>query len=155
MNGLYIIIFFIIISIIKILLFDKKEENKIKINNEYLPPLRIIKYIWIFIVFILFYMYNQIDKVNKNNTLIKIIILLFITLCILYEEITQDKTARFFKNYNYFILAFFILLLCILSQKVDCKIYYIIPILLWFMYICVLTLLDDLNVIQLYYVDST
>ena len=150
MNGFFIIIFFIFISLIKILIFDNQKNNKKKINNEYLPPMRVIKYIWIFIIFIIFYLLKKIENEKDKNLILKFILLLFLSFCLLYEEITKGKTTRFFKNFNYFILIFFILLVFILNKKVSCNIFLIIPILLWFMYICVLTLLDDLNKIKLY-----
>lgn len=74
----------------------------------------------------------------------------FVALCFMYGPLTKGKSSRFIKNYNY--LAF--ISLCILSlllNSYDVKTKnYILVVFIWLGYVGLLTLLDDLKIINLY-----
>ena len=63
MYGIYIIITFVIITVISNLCFyhDDENINNVKIDNKYLPPSNIISIIWIVIFGILAYIYTKIN----------------------------------------------------------------------------------------------
>lgn len=162
MLSIYIIFFFLILGIIKVILFDNLEltinnsKNNSNINNEiitnkkYLPQNIYITYIWILIFTILIYYYIKVDTKKDKKYIIRFTILLLISLCFLYETFTKEKTLRYIKFYNYFIFILLIFLYLIMKNKTHGNILFIIPIFLWITYIIILNLLDEFNIIHLY-----
>ena len=149
MYGLYFILLFIILSIIRSA-FDDDNNNEIIINKNYLPPKSYIISIWVYIYFILIYYFLNTNIKKDNNFLLRFCLLFFISLCFLYEIIVQGKSSRFLKNYNYFIMVFLILITYMIMKRTNGKKYYIIPLIAWITYITVLTIIDDLNIKDLY-----
>ena len=149
MYGLYFILLFIILSIIRSL-FDDNNSNEIIINKSYLPPKTYIISIWVYIYFILIYYFLNTNEKKDKNFLLRFCLLFFISLCFLYEIIVQGKSSRFLKNYNYFIFVFLILMSYMIMKRTNGKKYYIIPLIAWITYIIILTIIDDLNIKDLY-----
>ena len=150
MYGLYFILLFIVLSLIKNLLDDNKINNEVVIDKSYLPPKTYIISIWVYIYFILIYYFLKTNTKKDKHFLLRLSILFFISFCFLYEIIIQDKSLRFVKNYNYFIMIFLIFLSYIIIKKTNGKIYYIITLITWIFYITILTIIDDLKIKDLY-----
>ena len=140
MYGIYIILIFILVAILGNIFFDNENpQAEIEIDNKYLPAGNIIGIIWIIIFGILGYIYTKIDISKEKNLYSRFSIMLFV-----------GKSSRFIKNYNYLAFILLCILTYILSLNVKKYNVYLIPLFLWVGYVSLLTLLDDLKVINLY-----
>lgn len=151
MNGIIIIIVFILIKLLDDILFQGNEiEDDSKINKLYVPNKYLVLYIWFSIFSLLVYILLKIeDKVDKNNYL-KYNIIIFIGICILYGNISIGKSNRFRKNYIYFTLLYLFLLLYSIYSIDYSKIIYLVPVFLWIGYLTILSFVDELNYINLF-----
>lgn len=151
MYGIYIILVFILVAVIGNIFFDNENpQAEIEIDNKYLPAGNIIGIIWIIIFGILGYIYTKIDISKDKNFYSRFSIMLFVVICFMYGPLTIGKSSRFIKNYNYLAFILLCILTYILSLNVKKYKIYLIPLFLWVGYISLLTLLDDLKIINLY-----
>ena len=150
--NFYTVLFFVFISIIGNIFFNNKENNQIKkieIDNTYLPPGYLIGSIWVVVFGLLGFIYMNIDETNYIS---RLSILFFVALCFMYGYLTKGKTSRFIKNYNYIAFVALCGLTYVLTSSISIIEYsmYLLPIFLWVGYVSLLTLLDDLKIINLY-----
>ena len=156
MYGIYIIIIFVIISILGNLYIFNNDENiyNIKIQDKYLPPSNYIVFIWVFILGILAYLYTKINIIQDKCYITRFYLMVYLTLCIAYGMIIENKSLRFVKNYNYIVLIMTFLLYYIINKNTKIHKLYVLPIFLpiflWLGYISFLTLLDDLKILDFY-----
>lgn len=152
MYGIYIILVFILVAIIGNIFFNNESDtqSEIEIDNKYLPPGYLIGAIWVIIFGILGYIYTKINLIKDKYCYSRFSIMLFVVICFMYGPFTTGKSSRFIKNYNYIAFLLLCLLTYILSFNVEKYYIYLIPLFLWVGYVSLLTLLDDLNVINLY-----
>lgn len=156
MYGIYIIIIFVIISILGNLYIFNDDENiyNIKIEDKYLPPSNYIVFIWVFIFGILTYLYTQINIIKDKCYITRFYLMIYLTLCVAYGMIIENKSLRFVKNYNYIVFVMTFLLYYIINKNNKIHDLYILPIFLpiflWVGYISLLTLLDDLKIFDFY-----
>ena len=152
MYGIYIIIIFVIISILGNLYIFNDDENihNIKIIDKYLPPSNFIIFFWVFLLSILAYLDSKINIKKDKFYITRLYLIIYLTLCVAYGMIIENKSLRFIKNYNYIIFIMTFLLYYIINKNTKINNLYMLPIFLWLGYIAFLTLLDDLNIIELY-----
>ena len=152
MYGIYIIIIFVIISILGNLYIFNGDENiyNIKIEDKYLPPSDYIIFIWVFILGILAYLYTKINIKQDKFYITRFYLMIYLTICFLYGLLIENKSLRFVKNYNYIVFAMTFLLYYIINKNTKINNLYILPIFLWVGYISFLTLLDDLKILDFY-----
>ena len=152
MNLIYIFIPIILSFIINILIFRKKNKNyMIKPKKlKYLPPGSVIGTVWIILLGLLGYIYLLIDNKNKSINIQKILIILLTIFCLSYSVLTANSTLRFSKNYNYLTLVFVLAVYYSIYTKYPKISYYLIPLLCWVLYVNIITLLDDIQVINVF-----
>ena len=152
MSLIYILIPIILSFIINIFIFRRKNKRLIKSRNlKYLPPGPIIGIVWIFLLGLLGYIYSLIEEEEtKTMNLQKILLILLTIFCLSYSILTANSTIRFSKNYNYVTLIFVIGVYYSIYTKYPKISYYLIPLLCWVLYVNIITLLDDIQVIQVF-----
>ena len=154
MYNIYIILLFIFIAIIGNVFFNNEENNEMKseieIDNTYLPPGYLIGFIWVVIFGLLGFIYMKVDQKKNKDYISRFSIMFFVALCFMYGSLIEGKSSRFIKNYNYIAFIALCCLTYILSNSVMEYKLYLLPIFLWVGYVSLLTLLDDLKVINLY-----
>ena len=151
MNLIYIFIPIILSFIINIFIFRKKNKNLIKSRDlKYLPPGAIIGSVWIILLGLLGYIYSLIDNKNKSMNTQKILLILLTIFCLSYSILTANSTKRFSKNYNYLTLFFVLILYYSIYTKYPKISHYLIPLLCWVLYVNIITLLDDIQVIHVF-----
>ena len=151
MNLIYILIPIILASIINMFIFRKKEKNLIKSRDfKYLPPGPIIGIVWTILLGLLGYTYSLLENINKSMNTQKILIILLTIFCLLYSILTANSTKRFSKNYNYLTLLFVLIVYYSIYTKYPKISYYLIPLLCWVLYVNIITLLDDIQVINVF-----
>jgi len=152
MYGVSIIIFFMIIALFGNIFFNNQEttNSEIEIDNKYLPQGYIIGYIWVMIFGILGYIYSNINTRKDTKYINRMSIMFFIALCLMYGPITYGKSSRFIKNYNYAAFISLCILTYILNKNVKKCLLYLVPLYIWIGYVSLLTLFDDLNIVNLY-----
>jgi tryptophan-rich sensory protein len=150
MNKILVIIIFIFIALLGNIIFNNEQMTKKESNKKYLPPGYVIGSIWIFIFGLLGYIYSKINLNKKNASQSQYVIILFLIFCFLYGPLTNGKSSRFIKNYNYLTLLFLVYVSYMISKNSEDILYLFIPIYLWVLYIFYVTLLDDLDKIQLF-----
>ena len=132
---------------------NSSEEQTIKHNtsNSYLPPGYVIGIVWTILLGLMGYVYALLEKQstkNKSYGLQKIAIIFLILFCLGYPIFTRNTSLRFSKNYNYATLFVVCIVYAIINQASSQIAYYLIPLLCWVFYVNLITLLDDLHVIQ-------
>ena len=151
MSLVYILIPIILSFIINILIFKKKNKNLIKPKKlKYLPPGSVIGTVWIILLGLLGYIYSLIDNKDKSMNTQKILIILLTIFCLSYSVLTANSTIRFSKNYNYLTLIFVLTVYYSLYTKYPKISYYLIPLLCWVLYVNIITLLDDIQLINVF-----
>jgi tryptophan-rich sensory protein len=151
MNLIYIFIPIILSFIINIFIISKKDKNLIKSRDlKYLPPGPIIGIVWIILLGLLGYIYSLIDNKNKSMNTQKILLILLTLFCLSYSILTANSTKRFSKNYNYLTLIFVLTVYYSIYIKYPKISYYLIPLLCWVLYVNIITLLDDIQVINVF-----
>jgi tryptophan-rich sensory protein len=151
MYLVYILIPIILASIINMFIFRKKEKNLIKSRDlKYLPPGAVIGSVWTILLGLLGYTYALLENKSKSMNKQKILIILLTIFCLSYSILTANSTLRFSKNYNYLTLLFVLIVYYSIYTKYPKISYYLIPLLCWVLYVNVITLLDDLEVIQVF-----
>jgi len=151
MNPIYIFIPIILSFIINKVIFRKKNKNLIKSKNlKYLPPGPIIGIVWIILLGILGYIYSLLENKNKSMNTQKILIILLTIFCLSYSVLTANSTIRFSKNYNYLTLIFVLMVYYSIYKTYPKISYYLIPLLCWVLYVNIITLLDDIQVIHVF-----
>ena len=151
MYGIYIIILFVIISVIgNLYIFNDENIYNIKIEDKYLPSSNIIIFIWILIFGILGHMYVKINVKKDKYYITRVSLMFYVTICFIYGLISENKSIRFIKNYNYFAFLLLIYLTYIINKNAKISNLYFIPLYLWIGYISFLTLLDDLKILDFY-----
>lgn len=153
---MYVVILFVLLALFGNVIFngfDNKEDIKRSVKKEtskYLPPGYVIGIIWTLLFALLGFIYENIDsKKNKNNSS-KIVIVLFLIFCILYGPLTKGKSPMFVKKYNYLTFVFLGLMTYVIKDSVPNYIYYLIPFYMWIGYINYLTLMDDMDKINIF-----
>jgi len=151
MNLIYIFIPIILSFIINIFNFRKSNNYLIKQKKlKYLPPGSIIGTVWIILLGLFGYVYGLLENNNKNMTLQKILIILLTIFCLLYTILTANSTQRFSKNYNYLTLIFGLIVYYSIYKQSSKISYYLIPLLCWILYVNIITLLDDIQLINVF-----
>lgn len=151
MYGIYIIIIFVIISGLgNLYIFNDENINNVKVEDKYLPSSNIVRLIWIFIFGILAYLYTKINVKEDKYYLTRLYLMIYLTLCFAYGILTENKSLRFVKNYNYIVFVMTFLLYYIINKNTKINNLYVLPIFLWISYISFLTLLDDLKILDFY-----
>lgn len=152
MNLVYIIIPIILSFIINIFIFRKNTNYLIKPKKKlkYLPPGSVIGTVWIILLGLLGYVYALLENNNKSMNTQKILIILLTIFCLSYSILTAKSTLRFSKNYNYLTLIFVITVYYSIYTKYPKISYYLIPLLCWVLYVNIITLLDDIQVINVF-----
>jgi tryptophan-rich sensory protein len=151
MSLVYILIPIILSFIINILIFRKKNKNLIKSRNlKYLPPGSVIGTVWIILLGLLGYIYSLLENKNKSMDTQKILLILLTLFCLLYPILTANSTLRFSKNYNYLTLIFVLTVYYSIYTKYPKISYYLIPLLCWVLYVNIITLLDDIQLIKVF-----
>ena len=151
MSLVYILIPIILSFIINIFIFRKKNKNLIKPKKlKYLPPGSVIGTVWIILLGLLGYIYSLIDNKDKSMNTQKILIILLTIFCLSYSILTANSTIRFSKNYNYLTLIFVLTVYYSLYTKYPKISYYLIPLLCWVLYVNIITLLDDIQLINVF-----
>ena len=151
MSLVYILIPIILSFIINIFIFRKKNKNLIKPKKlKYLPPGSVIGTVWIILLGLLGYIYSLIDNKDKSMNTQKILIILLTIFCLSYSVLTANSTIRFSKNYNYLTLIFVLTVYYSLYTKYPKISYYLIPLLCWVLYVNIITLLDDIQLINVF-----
>ena len=151
MSLVYILIPIILSFIINIFIFRKKNKNLIKPKKlKYLPPGSVIGTVWIILLGLLGYIYSLIDNKDKSMNTQKILIILLTIFCLSYSVLTANSTLRFSKNYNYLTLVFVLAVYYSIYTKYPKISYYLIPLLCWVLYVNIITLLDDIQVINVF-----
>ena len=80
----------------------------------------------------------------------KILIILLTIFCLSYSVLTANSTIRFSKNYNYLTLIFVLTVYYSLYTSYPKISYYLIPLLCWVLYVNIITLLDDIQLINVF-----
>ena len=151
MSLVYILIPIILSFIINILIFKKKNKNLIKPKKlKYLPPGSVIGTVWIILLGLLGYIYSLIDNKDKSLNTQKILLILLTIFCLSYSVLTANSTLRFSKNYNYLTLIFVLTVYYSIYTKYPKISYYLIPLLCWVLYVNIITLLDDIQLINVF-----
>jgi tryptophan-rich sensory protein len=151
MSLVYILIPIILSFIINIFIFRKKNKNLIKSRKlKYLPPGSVIGTVWIILLGLLGYIYSLIDNKNKTMNIQKILLILLTLFCLSYSVLTANSTLRFSKNYNYLTLIFVLTVYYSIYSKYPKISYYLIPLLCWVLYVNIITLLDDIQLIKVF-----
>ena len=151
MSLVYILIPIILSFIINIFIFRKKNKNLIKPKKlKYLPPGSVIGTVWIILLGLLGYIYSLIDNKDKSMNTQKILIILLTIFCLSYSVLTANSTIRFSKNYNYLTLIFVLTVYYSLYTSYPKISYYLIPLLCWVLYVNIITLLDDIQLINVF-----
>lgn len=151
MSLVYILIPIILSFIINIFIFRKKNKNLIKSRKlKYLPPGSVIGTVWIILLGLLGYIYSLIDNKNKTMNIQKVLIILLTIFCLSYSVLTANSTLRFSKNYNYLTLIFVLTVYYSIYSKYPKISNYLIPLLCWVLYVNIITLLDDIQVIDVF-----
>ena len=132
---------------------DKDQELTIKAstNSSYLPPGYVIGIVWTILLGLMGYVYALVEKQsskNKSYGLQKLAVIFLILFCLGYPIFTRNTSLRFSKNYNYTTLFVVCIVYALINQASSQIAYYLIPLLCWVFYVNLITLLDDLHVIQ-------
>ena len=132
---------------------NSSEEQTIKhsASTSYLPPGYVIGIVWIILLGLMGYVYALLEQKSSKNTsygLQKISIIFLILFCLGYPIFTRNSSLRFSKNYNYATLFVVCIVYAIINQASYQIAYYLISLLCWVFYVNLITLLDDLHVIQ-------
>jgi len=141
---IHIIIPIFIACIVNLYIFKKGEYKEYNIKNKYLPEGYIIGIIWTIILGLLGYVHYL-----THNSIISIIIIIVIIYCSLYPLLTSKLNNKESIKYNLLglLLAFLLFILIILKYKKDKMIYvYILPLLIWNIYICIVTIFFNENI---------
>ena len=151
MNLVYIFIPIILSFIINVFIFRKSTNNLIKPRKlKYLPPGGVIGTVWIILLGLLGYVYALLENNNKKITIQKILIILLTIFCLSYSILTAKSTLRFSKNYNYLTLIFVLVVFYSVYKQSSKISYYLIPLLCWVLYVNIITLLDDIQLINVF-----
>ena len=151
MTLLYILLPIILSFLINLFTFRKEKTNDLQSRDiQYLPPGPIIGIIWTILLGLLGYTYSLLENNNKNMNIQKISIILLTLFCLLYPILTVNSTIRFSKNYNYLTLIFVLTVFYVIFKKSKKIAYYLIPLLCWILYVNIITLLDDIQLIDVF-----
>jgi tryptophan-rich sensory protein len=130
---------------------NKELTTETSTNNSYLPPGYVIGIVWTILLGLMGYVYALLEKKsskNKSYGLQKLAIIFLILFCLCYPIFTRNTSLRFSKNYNYATLLVVCIVYGIIYQVSFQIAYYLIPLLCWVFYVNLITLLDDLHIIQ-------
>lgn len=154
----YILIPIILAIIINAFMYSNNSKNtnqeltiKNSTNTSYLPPGYVIGIVWTILLGLMGYVYALLEQKSSKNTsygLQKISMIFLILFCLGYPIFTRNASLRFSKNYNYATLFVVCIVYAIINQVSRQIAYYLIPLLCWVFYVNLITLLDDLHVIQ-------
>jgi tryptophan-rich sensory protein len=151
MTLLYILLPIILSFLINLFTFRKERTNDLQSRDiQYLPPGPIIGIVWTILLGLLGYTYSLLENNNKNMNLQKISIILLTLFCLLYPILTANSTIRFSKNYNYLTLIFVLTVFYTIFKNSKKIAYYLIPLLFWIIYVNIITLLDDIQLIDVF-----
>jgi tryptophan-rich sensory protein len=128
----YILIPIFIAIFANLLIYLFNINKKQKPSNSYIPPGIIVAIIWIIQFGLLGYLYYLVTQ--KQQKLSQIFIIILFIFCLSYPFITQFKqNISRILNIIAFILAFATTI--IINEQLPIAIIYIIPLLLWTMYV--------------------
>lgn len=140
---LHIVIPIVLAIIINALMYSFKKDYKSQdyVKNKLLPPGYVIGIIWIIILGLLGYSHYLLVSQNNKVTVSSVMIVILVIFCLMYPFMTGGLKKKYSNihilNLITLIFAFIVALNVILQNRI--AFYYMIPLLLWAIYVNIAT----------------